>query len=157
VLSQRRPAATIAALLAAHHVSEPACRRRRHDVRPGRLSRCRLRRHLGGLGNAAVPAVAVVLLGVARHNTGMVDSIIPDKSGRLIGIHDKPGGWKLSAYQRDVIYQRYQHEDVARSPHRLDWIRRIASEFGSSATRCQDLLREGGEPGWDWWVGCSRR
>jgi hypothetical protein len=87
----------------------------------------------------------------------MKDRTIQNKSGRDIGIHDKPGAWKISAYQRDVVYQKYKRERVANSPHCTEWIRREAKALGISPSRLTDFLREGDLPNdrWNWWVGCS--
>jgi hypothetical protein len=38
--------------------------------------------------------------------------MIPDKQGRMINIHQRPGGWKISPCERDSIYQKF----LAQSP-----------------------------------------
>jgi len=85
--------------------------------------------------------------------------MIKDKSGRLIGIHDKPGGWKVSAYQRDELYQRYVAEKVSNSPHQTRWVKLAAKSLNLSPNRVAHILWQGGsgDPQWNWWVGCSLR
>lgn len=85
--------------------------------------------------------------------------MIQDKSGRWIGIHDRPGNWKISAYQRDEMYQRYVTERVAQSPNRAQWIKLAAKALGISSDRVKHIVWQGGsgDPQWTWWVGCSLR
>lgn len=84
-----------------------------------------------------------------------------------IGAHDLPSNWKITAFQRDEIYQRF----LAAFPDR-DWTsdsatrwmeRLVATEkCPVGVGRIRAFIREAikSERGildcsWSWWVGCS--
>lgn len=107
--------------------------------------------------------------------------MILDKEGREIGIHDKPGNFKISAYERDRIYQDFlaQFPDpqvrygILKESLDKDVVEQATRFFESqskkypvSAKRIYDFVSEAvateaghykSDPNarWDWWVGCS--
>jgi hypothetical protein len=90
-----------------------------------------------------------------------MSEMIRDMTGRLIGIHDKPG-WKVSAFERDELYQQYKEKRLATQPRDLflRWASETAERYGLSPKRVLDIVFEGdGNRGkkMQWWVGCSTR
>jgi hypothetical protein len=91
--------------------------------------------------------------------------MIPDKRGRMIDIHECPGGWKITPYQRDRIYQKFlaQFPDKDWESERASaWIRLEAKKWSLSSNRVRAFIREAVqsergelERSWAWWVGCS--
>lgn len=91
--------------------------------------------------------------------------MIRDKQGRPIDIHARPGGWKLSACERDRIYQAFLLAFPGRdwrSSRAWDWMKLHARQTQVSATRIRDFIGQAiqVEQGtldcnWSWWVGCS--
>jgi hypothetical protein len=97
----------------------------------------------------------------------MPDRTISDKQGRPISVHVLPGGWKITPFQRDSIYQEFLREfpemDFS-SKRAREWMKRQSREYPVSATRVRAFIseavatRQGRLPKsehWDWWVGCS--
>lgn len=88
---------------------------------------------------------------------------IPDKTGRPVHIH-KPH-WKISAYQRDCIYQRFLQkfpDKNWRSTKARDWMCLQAEQYGLSSSRVRDFIGEAckaeigkSDKSWKWWVDCS--
>jgi hypothetical protein len=92
-------------------------------------------------------------------------AMILDKLGRLIHIHDRPGGWKLSPFERDTIYQRFLAQFPDKrwdTDHAWGWMKLEAKRWPISPKRVRDFIHEAvkAERGsidrsWAWWVGCS--
>jgi hypothetical protein len=93
--------------------------------------------------------------------------MIPDKTGRLICIDERPGGWKLTPRERDTIYQEFLGQFPRRdwtTARASDWVKLEADRRGLSPKRIRDFISEAiaAENGrldrsWGWWVGCSRQ
>ena len=90
---------------------------------------------------------------------------IPDKAGRPIHIHRRPGGWKLTPYERDEIYQRFVEgfpDKEWTAKRARAWMKLEAKSTELSPGRVEAFIREAIQSewktidrSWRWWVGCS--
>jgi len=107
------------------------------------------------------------------------DRTVMDKEGKLIGIHELRGNWKITPFQRDVVYQAFlrafpdqQMRFGICKEQRNDEVMKVALEYFEDHAKylpitadrihhfvSQAVASEAGylpkSERWDWWVGCS--